>query len=65
MTNDIYKELTRRNISQQEFAYGIGMRPDYLNRIINNRVTPTIPTAYKIARGLNMTVAELWFEDDS
>lgn len=66
MTNNIARYIGRqigestKFENQKELAEAAGMKREYLNRIINRHVCPTIKTALKISRALNISVERLW-----
>lgn len=58
--NSIYRELIRRGVSQSWLADKVGVQREYMNRIINEKIQPTIGLALKIAGALGKPVGELW-----
>jgi putative transcriptional regulator len=61
MNNDIYVLLIAKNMTQTELGRKVGVKRSYINRIINRKITPTVPLATKIAQALNTTVEEVFF----
>ncbi len=57
---NIWKVLKQRNEELGELARRIEMDPAQLSKIAAGRVTPTVPTAHRIARGLGATVDEVF-----
>jgi putative transcriptional regulator len=60
MENNIYQVIAARNLTQAELARKVGIKREYINRIINCKVTPTIPLGMRIANALNVSVEELF-----
>lgn len=60
MKNKIQQVMYQRNLTQTELAKRIGIRRDYLNRIIRSKITPSVPLAIRIARGLGKFVEDLF-----
>lgn len=47
-------------MTQTDFAKMIGMDRSYLSQIENGKLTPSIPTLEKIARGLNKSLKDFF-----
>ena len=47
---------------QGELAEVVGVRREYLNRIIHDKITPTVPLAIQIARALGRVVEDVFVE---
>lgn len=60
MDNNINKILHNLNWTQEVLAAMVEVKREYINRIINNKITPTIPLGMKIARALDKTVEEVF-----
>jgi len=60
MENSIQKVLADKNMTQAELASRVGIKREYLNKIINNHITPTVGLAMKIAKALDMRVEDLF-----
>ncbi len=60
MKNNIYQVITARNLTQAELARKVGVKREYINRIINSKVTPTVPLGMRIANALDVSVEELF-----
>ncbi len=60
MENNIYQKIRERNMTQQNLADRVGIRREYINRIINCKITTTIPLGIRIARALGMLVEDLF-----
>ncbi len=60
MENVIYQVLVSKNMTQAELAKKVGVKREYLNRIINKKITPTIPLGMRIARALGKRVEDLF-----
>ena len=52
--------LVERGISQAQFARDISIDRPYLNRICNNKQTPSLRVALKISNALNMSVNQIF-----
>lgn len=61
MENGIYQAIVRQNITQSALAKRIGIKREYLNRIINRKVTPTIPLGLRISKALGIPIEDLFF----
>ncbi len=63
MENNIQKVLNERNSTQTELGRVTGFKREYINRIVSGPLkNPTIKTAFKIARAMDLKVDDLWFE---
>lgn len=60
MENNIYRVILEKNMTQAELARKIGVKREYINRIINRKVTPTIPLGMRIANALEMAMEDLF-----
>lgn len=60
MDNNIYRVILEKNMTQAELARRIGVKREYINRIINRKVTPTIPLGMRIANALEMPMEDLF-----
>lgn len=60
MKNCIKEELKKQELTQAQLAHRVGIKREYLNRIINDKVTPTIPLGIKIAGGLGLIVEDVF-----
>lgn len=58
--NHISLMIHTKNMTQADLADAIGVKREYVNRIINRKVTPTVALALRIAKTLNTTVDELF-----
>ncbi len=62
MENSIYQVLISKNMTQAELARRVGVKREYINRIINRKIVPTIPLGMRIARALGKKVEEIFFD---
>lgn len=62
LENNIGKMLLERNMFQAELGRKVGVKREYINRIINRGITPTIPLGLRIAKALDSTVEEVFYE---
>ena len=60
MDNNIYKAIRKRNMTQADLAEMVGVKREYMNRIINRRVTPTVPLGMRIAHALGLPMEDLF-----
>jgi len=61
--NNIYKILYDKNMTQSELAKVIGIDNGELNKIINRKKNIFISTAFKICKGLDKPINEVFFQD--
>ena len=54
MENNIYQAITDRNMTQGDLAQKVGVRREYINRIINQKITPSVPLGMRIAHALGL-----------
>jgi putative transcriptional regulator len=64
MENNIYKVIRQKNMTQADLARMVGVKREYINRIINRKITPTIPLGLRIANALRVPVEELFFVEN-
>lgn len=60
MDNNIYRVILEKNMTQADLARMIGVKREYVNRIINRKVTPTIPLGLRIANALEKSMEDLF-----
>lgn len=67
----VYNYLTKHKISQRQFAKKCGMSSGYISMIVNGinprsntPIVPSIKSLNSIARGMNMTIDELFLAVD-
>ncbi len=65
MENTIYRQLIDQNMTQAELARKVGVKREYINRIINRKITPTIPLGLRIAKALDMKMEDVFFDEDT
>lgn len=63
MDNNIYQVIRDQNMTQGDLAQKVGIRREYINRIINRRITPTVPLGMRIAKALEVSVEDLFIPD--
>ena len=63
MENNINEVICEKEMTQGDLAQKVGIRREYMNRIINSRITPTVPLGIRIARALEMSVEDLFVLD--
>lgn len=52
--------LLQKGMTQQEFANRIGFSKSHISDIVNNRATMKMDTGMVIAKGLNVSMEELY-----
>jgi len=62
MENCIGRILLLKDMTQAELARSVGVKREYMNRIINRRITPTVPLGLKIAKALGSSVEKVFSE---
>ena len=60
MDNHIYRVIQQRQMTQANLAEMVGVKREYMNRIINRKVTPTVPLGMRIAKALDLPMEELF-----
>lgn len=60
MKNRIKKILKEKNKTQGELAPKVGVKREYLNRIINGHIDPSVKLTMKIAKVLKLTVEDVF-----
>ena len=63
MKNKIDQVIREKNITQDDLAKVIGVNRDYINLVINKKITPTVILGTRIAHALDVPVEELFFPD--
>lgn len=56
--------LAEKRIKQKDLVEQIGLDKTTLSELVNEKREPTLATARKIARALNMEIGEIWPEED-
>lgn len=59
----LWKYRTKNNLKLREVAEATGVSIAQLNKIENNKVSPTLDTLEKIAMGLKCSMNELYFSN--
>ncbi|PFO13429.1 transcriptional regulator [Bacillus thuringiensis] len=57
--------FAEREIKQKEFAKRVNLSQSTLSTLVNNTKLPSFPTAYKIAKELNLYIEDIWIEEES
>ena len=60
MDNNIYPIIRRKNMTQADLAIMVGVKREYMNRIIHRKITPTVPLGMRIAKALEVPMEELF-----
>lgn len=60
MDNNIYRIIMEKEMTQADLARMVGIKREYVNRIINRKVTPTVPLGMRIANALKVSMEELF-----
>lgn len=56
--------FAEKEIRQKDFSKTTGISQSTLSALVNNTKLPTFPTAYKIAKALNMYMEEIWIKEE-
>ncbi|CAM4399389.1 XRE family transcriptional regulator [Bacillus manliponensis] len=56
--------FAEREIKQKEFAKNIDISQSTMSALVNGTNLPTFPTAYKIAKALNMYIEDIWIVEE-
>ncbi len=59
----LYKYRRGRNLTLEEVSGRTGVSRAEVNKIENNRVSPTLDTLEKIAAGLECKIEDLYYSD--
>ena len=60
MNNNIDRVIREKRMTQTELARLVGVKREYINRIIHRKITPTIPLGLRIAHVLEVSMEELF-----
>jgi putative transcriptional regulator len=60
VNNNINQIIRQRKMTQADLAKMVGVKREYINRIINRKVTPTVPLGMRIARALEVPMEDLF-----
>ena len=60
MVNNIYQVICERKMTQTKLASLVGVKREYINRIIHNKITPTVPLGIRIANALDVPLEKLF-----
>ncbi len=60
MDNNIYRVIRQKDMTQADLANMVGIKREYINRIINRKITPTVPLGMRIARALEVPMEDLF-----
>ncbi len=60
MKNKIHQKIREKRMTQVELARIVGVKREYINRIIHQKITPTIPLGMRIANALGVSVEDLF-----
>jgi len=60
MENNINRVIRQKKMTQVMLANMVGVKREYLNRIINKKITPTVPLGMRIAKSLDVLMEELF-----
>jgi putative transcriptional regulator len=62
--NNIGRIINEKNMTQGDLAEMIGVKREYLNRIINRKITPSMPLDMRIADALGVSTEDLFFLEE-
>ncbi len=65
ISSNIKRIREAKNLSQKEVISAIGMGPAQYSRIENGKTDPSVSTLVKIAKALGVSMAELFYDNDS
>ena len=60
MENKIFDVIREKEMTQAELANRVGVKREYINRIIHSKITPTVSLAMRIANALEVTIEDLF-----
>ncbi len=63
MKNKIGRIIREKNITHDDLAKVIGVNREYINLIINRKITPTVILGARIADALGVPMEELFIFD--
>ena len=58
--NNISKLIHDKNMTQVGLAHMVGVKREYLNRIIHRKITPTVPLGMRIAKALETPMEKVF-----
>lgn len=61
--NMILQSLVRKKMKQVELAKKVGVKREYMNRIINRKITPSVVLGIRIAKALDEFVEDIFFDE--
>jgi DNA-binding XRE family transcriptional regulator len=64
MINIISQVIREKRITQAELARLVGVKREYINRIVHQKITPTIPLGMRIAGALGVSVEDLFILEE-
>ncbi len=64
MENVISKVIHRKRITQGDLAAMVDVRREYINRIINSKITPSVTLGIRIAQVLEVPVEYLFILEE-
>lgn len=64
MRNRIASILAEKDLTESELARRTGIAQSYLNRIKNSRINPTVATALRICKVLQVRVEEAFSSEE-
>ena len=65
ISSNIKRIREAKNLSQKEVISAIGMGAALYSRIENGKTDPSVSTLMKIAKALGVSMAELFYDNDS
>lgn len=60
MKNNIYKIIAEKKMTQGDLAGMVGVRREYMCRVINRKILPSVWLAIKIGKALKKPVEEVF-----
>ena len=52
--------LAEKEIKHEDFAKVVGVSPDGLSSLVNNKSLPSFESVYRISEALEMDIKEIW-----
>lgn len=64
MINVISQVIREKRMTQAELARIVGVKREYMNRIIHQKIIPTVPLGMRIASALGVSVEDLFILEE-
>lgn len=60
ISNNIYDLLASQSMTQAELGRKVGVKREYINRLLNGKIHPSVGLGLKIATALNCKVEDVF-----